>query len=104
MVNTTIKHVIRAATWPQALCLAAVWAASMSMSAHLFAQTAPVGAKPATKSVAKAAQTKFDGAVALNKALRQPMLVERSTKAFLMISLKALVFRSQPAGRQPGRV
>ena len=38
---------------------------------------------------------KFDGAIALNTAARQPMLAERITKSFSLIGLNVLEFRSR---------
>lgn len=95
MSNTETQYVFRVMAGSRALCVAAICSVSMTVPPLLHAQTAPAGANPAARSVAKTAPAKFDATVALNKALRQPMLAERSTKAFLMISLKALVFRSR---------
>ncbi len=41
------------------------------------------------------ASTKFDGPIALNKAIRQPMLAERITKSFTLIGQKVLETRSK---------
>lgn len=43
----------------------------------------------------KSANAKFDGAGALNKAIRQPMLAERITKSFSLIGQKVLETRSK---------
>jgi hypothetical protein len=56
-----------------------------------WAQTSPSSTKAAPRSAAK-----FDAPRALNRALRQPMLAERSTKAFLMLHLGALPSRARP--------
>jgi hypothetical protein len=94
-VNTMTKQAVQARVGTRVLVMVAVCAASISMPAHLAAQSATTGAKPVAKPTAKTASPKYDASKVLNKALRQPMLAERSTKAFLMISLKALVFRSR---------
>ncbi len=63
-----------------------------------FMQTAgaaTVSDKATPKVTARSVSAKFDQGKALNLAIRQPMLAERITKAFLMINLKALVFRSR---------
>lgn len=43
----------------------------------------------------KSTNAKFDGAGALNKAIRQPMLAERITKSFSLIGQKVLATRSK---------
>ena len=43
----------------------------------------------------KAPAAKFDAGPALNKAIRQPMLVERITKSYTLIAQKVLESRSQ---------
>jgi hypothetical protein len=52
--------------------------------------------KPALQPVPKpAAPVKFDAAVTLNKAIRQPMLAERITKSFSLIGQNVLETRSR---------
>lgn len=52
--------------------------------------------KPAVKPAPKpAAPVKFDAAVTLNKAIRQPMLAERITKSFSLIGQNVLETRSR---------
>ena len=46
-------------------------------------------------SKSKAPAAKFDAGPALNKAIRQPMLVERITKSYTLIAQKVLESRSQ---------
>jgi hypothetical protein len=58
------------------------------------AQT-PIASKPVVKAAAKPSAAKFDGAAALNKALRQPMLAERITKSFSLIGQDVLVLRAR---------
>lgn len=82
------------AIWPLIVLIGSFGLHSPAFTS-VSAQTALPAAKTAAKPVAKVSSSKFNVAAALNLALRQPMLVERSTKAFLMISLKALVYRSQ---------
>lgn len=60
----------------------------------LFCAVVPVWAQSPQASTAKSA-AKLDTSAALNKALRQPMLAERSTKSFLMLNLKVLPFRAR---------
>jgi hypothetical protein len=43
----------------------------------------------------KAPAARFDGATALNKAIRQPMLAERITKSFTLVGQKVLEARSK---------
>jgi hypothetical protein len=84
---------------------ACVLALAILMVPNTFAQTtvpapnppAKPAAKPApTKPVApKAAPVKFDAAVTLNKAIRQPMLAERITKSFSLIGQNVLETRSR---------
>lgn len=52
-------------------------------------------AASAAVAQSKAVPAKFDGATALNKALRQPMLAERITKSFTLVGQKVLESRSR---------
>jgi hypothetical protein len=66
-----------------------VWIALMLVALHMgdvASQTAPKNTK---------AQPKSDTTAMLNLALRQPMLAERSTKSFLMITRNVMVSRSR---------
>lgn len=67
--------------------------ATSCIAATTHAQTPPKAA--AAKPAAKAPAAKFDGAAALNKALRQPMLAERITKSFSLIGQDVLTLRAR---------
>jgi hypothetical protein len=75
------------------LGLGAIHTSAMAQAPAPRAAAAPD--KATSKGAAKSSPAKLDQAMALNLAVRQPMLAERITKAFLMINLKALVFRSR---------
>ncbi len=64
-------------------------------SASLSTLAQPAAVKPPVDKSSVKTAAKVNTAAALNVALRQPMLAERITKAFLMINAKALVFRSR---------
>ena len=63
----------------------------MGLSAILFS----LGCGGAWAQPKKAAALKFDGPVALNRAIRQPMLAERITKSFTLVGQKVLESRSK---------
>jgi hypothetical protein len=77
-----------------ALALAtSCFAATIAVTTHAQTQTPAKAA--AAKPAAKAPAAKFDGAAALNKALRQPMLAERITKSFSLIGQDVLTLRAR---------
>jgi Type IV pili methyl-accepting chemotaxis transducer N-term len=63
-----------------------IWLLTLMLSSSVFAQVA----KPTSKAAQKA-----DAGALLNMASRQPMLAERITKSFLMMTRNVLTFRSR---------
>ena len=71
---------------------------SIALMSVAHAQAKPEAAKPAAKAPAKPAAVKAANpgmAAVLNKAARQPMLVERITKSYTLVSQNVLAPRSK---------
>jgi hypothetical protein len=91
-ISVSLHPLIAARTIASALAVAAT---CLAVATH--AQTPAQAPKKASaaKPAAKAPAAKFDGAAALNKALRQPMLAERITKSFSLIGQDVLTLRAR---------
>jgi hypothetical protein len=70
---------------------------ALGMQSPVFAQAKPDAAKPAGTSAKPPSRptAKADSAALLNKAVRQPMLVERITKSYTLVSQNVLAPRSK---------